>query len=191
MDEFDDAHVDNKVHIIISVKDFRAVLQHAGLTSGQLSVCYSNPGRPMKLSYTGDGLVCEFILMTVGERGNGGQPAKRSRAKGAKESQPGLEAASTRGDTESQQQPQAVKEAPAKPSTQRHPQFEIRPPPVPPSTLMSESLFVPQYDDENQWEPVNPDDDEEDEGQQARLEWDTSAQPVSSPFCVKVCLGGC
>jgi len=61
-----------------------------------------------------------------------------------------------------------------KPSLQRHSHFEIRPPPIPPSTLRSASLFVPQ-DEDNQWEPVNAED--EDEGEQARLEWDASNQP--------------
>lgn len=47
----------------------------------------------------------------------------------------------------------------------------------PPATLESESLFVPQDNDE-QWEPVNVDDDDEEEN--GRLGWDTSVNPVSN-----------
>lgn len=189
MDEFDGIEVEDKLHIIISVKDFRAILHHAGLTSGELSASYSVPGRPFKLSYSGDGILCEFILMTVGERGNPGQRTKRGRTKSVR---PMLEAASTRSAsvaTEGVPAPpqasaptqttQTPVDAAAKPMPPRNSQFEMRPPPLPPvSTLRSDSMFMPQ-DDDQQWEPVNPEDEEEEEV--ARLEWDTSNEPVCHP----------
>lgn len=187
MDEFDDIEVEDKLHIIISVKDFRAILHHAGLTSGELSASYSVPGRPFKLSYSGDGILCEFILMTVGERGNPGQRTKRSRTKSARTM---LEAASTRSASvvnEATPAPPAAAvptqppaDVAARPIPPRNSQFDMRPPPLPPvSTLRSESMFMPQ-DDDQQWEPVNPEDEEEEEV--ARLEWDTSNEPVCHPL---------
>ena len=188
-EEFDDLSVPEKLHIIISVKDFRAILTHAGLTGGSLSAAYSRPGRPMKLSYDGDGIVCEFILMTVGEKGTLAQKKGKGRAVAAKPVRPALESASSRSasvvanentqPTESSRKQQPKAPLP-KPSAPRQSQFEIRPPPnQPPSTLRSESMFLPQ-DDDQQWEPVNPDDDE-DEGENARLEWDASNDPVCIP----------
>lgn len=191
MEEFDDIKVEDKLHIIVSVKDFRGILHHAQMTSGDLSACYSGSGRPMKLSYGGDGIVCEFILMTVGEKEAMGPKGKKARANAAKSARPGLEAASNRASSiatdnpRTQDPPQNSAATPA-PQQQKTPvrprqsQFEIRPPPLPPpSTLRSDLLFVPQGDDDQQWEPVNPE-DEEDQGETARLGWDASAQQVRS-----------
>jgi cell cycle checkpoint control protein RAD9A len=191
MEEFDDIEVQDKLHIIVSVKDFRGILHHAQMTSGELSACYSNPGRPMKLSYGGDGVLCEFILMTVGEKDVAGQKGKKTRTNAAKSARPGLEAASNRASSVATEthHPQDTprdppRPAPSPPPQQKTPvrprqsQFEIRPPPLPPpSTLRSDLLFVPQGDDDQQWEPVNPE-DEEDQGEMARLEWDASGQQV-------------
>lgn len=193
MEEFDDIEVQDKLHIIVSVKDFRGILHHAQMTSGQLSARYSNPGRPMKLSYSGDGILCEFILMTVGEKDAVGQKAKKARASAAKAARPGLEAASNRASSVATEnaRPQDPPRNPPPPQQKtpvrpRQSQFEIRPPPLPPpSTLRSELLFVPQGDDDQQWEPMNPDDDE-DQGDMARLEWDASIQQVCSPCSVQV-----
>ncbi|KAJ9151850.1 DNA repair protein rad9 [Pleurostoma richardsiae] len=197
MDEFDDVQVEEKLHIIISVKDFRAILQHAGLTSGTLSASYSRPGRPLKLAYNGDGIICEFILMTVGEKGTAAQKKLKGRVNGAKAARPALEAASSRGvsvATENRPQSEAPQEQPPKvppprSSIARHSQFEMRPPPIqPPSTLRSESLFMPQDDDDQQWEPMNQEEDA-DEGENARLEWDASNQPNTSTIRISDHLG--
>ncbi|KAK3322242.1 Rad9-domain-containing protein [Apodospora peruviana] len=196
MDEFDDVQVQGKLHIIISVKDFRAILQHAQLTSGDLNTTYSDPGRPMKLSYSGDGIICEFILMTVGEKDANTQKHKNPRANTAaaaaansgRNPQTGLDSGSHRGSSvlanndnqQSQRQQQQQKTPTRGPLAPRQPQFEIRPPPMPPpATARSDSLFVGQ-DDDQLWEPVNPDeDDEEDDADNARLEWNTTAnEPV-------------
>jgi cell cycle checkpoint control protein RAD9A len=185
MDEFDDVDVQDKLHIIISVKDFRAILQHAQMTSGALTTSYSNPGRPMKLSYNTDGVLCEFILMTVGEKDAMAQKHKNPRASAAKAAAPQLDSASHRGSSVGHDNQQAPPE-PA--SASRHPQqktpvrprqpaFEIRPSPMPPSTTArSDSLFVDQAEDDEQWEPVNPDEEEEEEN--GRLEWNATNEPV-------------
>lgn len=186
MDEFDDVEVQDKLHIIISVKDFRAILQHAQMTSGELTTSYSNPGRPMKLSYGTDGVRCEFILMTVGEKDAMTQKHKNPRPNAAQATRPGLDSSSHRGssvgnDNNQQAQPEP---APARSQQQktpirpRQPAFEIRPQPMPPpDTARSESLFVGQGDDDEQWEPVNADEEEEEE-ENARLEWNATNEPV-------------
>ncbi|KAH8894897.1 hypothetical protein GQ53DRAFT_779740 [Thozetella sp. PMI_491] len=187
MEEFSEIEVENKLHIIISVKDFRAILQHAQSTSGALAARYSNPGRPMKLQYEADGIVCEFILMTVGEKDATAPQKMKNAKKAAMPARPVLEASSHRGSSVAAiETQQPSKEAP-RPSAQhrtpiraRQAQFEIRPPPVPPpGTARSEGLFVTQDDDDHQWDPANSG-DEEDDGDNARLEWDASAQPFES-----------
>ncbi len=184
MDEFDDVEVQDKLHIIISVKDFRAILQHAQMTSGALTAGYSTPGRPMRLSYSTDGVLCEFILMTVGEKDAVTQKHKNPRASAAKAAAPQLDSAPHRGSSagSNQQAPPeptstsriAQQRTPIRP---RQPAFEIRPSPMPPpTTARSDSLFVDQAEDDEQWEPVNPDEEEEEET--GRLEWNATNEPV-------------
>lgn len=194
MDEFDDIVVADKLHIIISVKDFRAILQHANYTSGALNAAYSRPGRPMKIFYGLDGIMCEFILMTVDEKSTTVQ--KKGQGKAAtKPARPSLSAGpntpAAAANNESrqatpallreQQEEPAKMPPPARRSTApRSSQFDIRAPLVQPqSTLKSESLFLPQPDDDELWAPMNPDDEEE--GENPRLEWDASDEPVSMP----------
>ncbi|KAF3770265.1 hypothetical protein M406DRAFT_246528 [Cryphonectria parasitica EP155] len=200
MDEFDDIAVPEKLHIIISVRDFRAVLQHANWTSNELNAAYSRPGRPMKVSYNGDGIICEFILMTVDEKSTAAQRKGQSKA-AAKAARPALDAASASASASSrpasaanipsrqpsppqqkaqEQQGQSTRmPPPRRPNPPRSSQFDIRAPlRQPPSTLKSDSLFMPQPDEDDQWEPVNPNDDEDDE--HARLEWEPSNEPAST-----------
>ncbi|KAK0623501.1 Rad9-domain-containing protein [Immersiella caudata] len=209
MDEFDDVQVEDKLHIIISVKDFRAILQHAQMISGDLTACYSSPGRPMKLSYNSDGVLCEFILMTVGEEDAISQKHKTGRANsavanaGRQELDSGARRASSvvnesqarntqakapaKVQTKTQAQPQAQgsprnsaaqQKTPPRP---RQPGFDIRPQPNPPASARStrsDSLFVGQVDDDQQWEPL--DEEEEEEAQNDRLEWNSNNEPKPS-----------
>lgn len=196
VDEFDDIDVEDKLHIVISVKDFRAIIHHAGNTGNDISARYSLPARPIQLTYASDAISCEFLIMTVGERGtNPTQRTKKGRkSNNAQQSTgPRLEAASRRtsvAPSEAQAQPQERDAQQMPPPARAHPHptpqpstarasasrigaFDLRPTQqAPPPTNQSESLFV---EDEG-WEPVHdPDDDEDD----ARLEWDHSADPVS------------
>ncbi|OTB20726.1 hypothetical protein K445DRAFT_313208 [Daldinia sp. EC12] len=172
--EFEDFDVhEDQLHIVISVKDFRAIIQHANFLGSQIFAFYSLPTKPLQLKYEGDGIKCEFLLMTVGERGAPGQKAKKNRggAKGPKP--PQLEAATSRAASHA---PTPVPRVPPQPqATRPDPVPSLRPSIIrpsqrpPPATFESESLFVPQ-DDEHQWDPVNLGEDDEEEN--ARLEWD-------------------
>ncbi|PNY26726.1 DNA repair protein rad9 [Tolypocladium capitatum] len=196
VDEFDDIEVEDKLHIVISVKDFRAIIQHAGSTGNALSARYSLPSRPIQLSYSSDAISCEFLVMTVGERGsNPNQKTKKGRKGAAQDTGPRLEETSRRtsvAPSELPQQPQPQSAAqPMQPAASRPPPpnptprlsaarasasrigaFDLRPSQrPPPPTLRSESLFV----DDDGWEPVR--DEDEDAEEDARLEWDHSADP--------------
>lgn len=196
-DEFDDIDVEDKLHIVISVKDFRAIIQHAGITGNAISARYSLPARPIQLSYSGDALSCEFLIMTVGERGsNPAQKTKKGRKNAANPAGPCLEAESRRTSVApAENHPPAASNHLAQPapaasrsfvpnptphlssaraSASRIGAFDLRPSQKPPPpTLRSQSLFV---DDEG-WEPMR--DEDEDVDEDARLEWDHSADPVS------------
>jgi cell cycle checkpoint control protein RAD9A len=190
-DEFDEIDVEDKLHIVISVKDFRAIIQHAGILGNNLSARYSIPARPIQLSYSSDALSCEFLIMTVGERGsNPGQRTKKSR-KNEQATGPRLEATSRRTSVAPSEQPQESTRnsmPPPRPhmpnptppvsavraSASRLGAFDLRPSQrPPPATNASGSLFV----DDDGWEPVR--DEEEEADDNARLEWDHSAEPVS------------
>jgi cell cycle checkpoint control protein RAD9A len=209
VDEFDDIDVEDKLHIVISVKDFRAIIQHAGITGNEISARYSIPAKPIQLSYSSDAISCEFLIMTVGERGsNPAQKTKKGRKNAAQDGGPRLEAASRRESVapmaasaeaaqaqvpqaQTAQKPQQQVSGMRPPVTNTAPHigaprasasrigaFDLRPSQhptqrPPPPTMGSQSLFV---DDEG-WEPVG--DEDEDQEDDARLEWDHSAETVS------------
>jgi cell cycle checkpoint control protein RAD9A len=175
----------------VSVKDFRSILQHAQIITGDLSASYSQPGRPMRLHYSADGIVCEFVLMTVGDK-TASLAQKLRKGKG-KTTVPGvgLEAANSRAASVAGNNatpapntaPQEARTTGPKPASKPPPpHFDMRPPPLPPaqppvSTLQLDSMFVLQPDEDSQWEPLEQD-EEEDLGETARLEWDTSGGEV-------------
>ncbi|KAI0805207.1 Rad9-domain-containing protein [Xylaria sp. FL0064] len=191
-DEFDNFHVEEEnLHIVISVKDFRAIIQHASVLGVDVLANYSIPARPMQLKYDGDGIKCEFLLMTVGERGASGPKTKKTRANAKGRVGPQLEETVGRADSHTP--------APVPPPV--HITSQPRPNPIPslrppierpsqrppPATLESESLFVPQDNDE-QWEPVNVDEEEEEE-ENARLGWDASGNPNPSAMNMRTLMG--
>ncbi|KAM0323309.1 hypothetical protein ACHAQA_008901 [Verticillium albo-atrum] len=201
VDEFEDIEVEDKLRIVMNVRDFRAIIQHAGIAGTNLSARYSTPARPIQVTYPGDGVACEFLLMTVGERG--GNPAQKTR-KGSKainggkqrqQLEPMSRRASAAPSQASERQPEVEEQAPARATSGMPPPpppqpsmlsarsvaartsaFDLRPSqrPPPTSTMRSEGLFV----EDDRWEPVN--DEEEEEEENARLEWDHSAQPDDS-----------
>lgn len=186
-DEFENFHVEEEnLHIVISVKDFRAIIHHASILGVDVLANYSMPARPMQLKYDGDGIKCEFLLMTVGERGVSGQKTKKTRANAKGPAGPQLESTVSRADSHTPAPVQPP--APRTPQSRPNPMPSLRPPierpsqRPPPATLESESLFVPQDNDE-QWEPVNVDEEEEEE-ENARLGWDASGNPVSVFFVI-------
>lgn len=183
-DEFDSFDVtEDKLHIVVSVKDFRAITQHAAFLGSDVSAQYSMPSRPMQIRYDVDGVKCEFLLMTVGERGAPGQREKKTRS-GARPTPQAqqLEAAASRASsnapTSAPRPTSAARREPMPSLRPTAPRQSQRPPPA---TLDHDSLFVPQ-DDDYQWEPVRMNEDEDEEEGDARLEWDASDQPVSTDY---------
>lgn len=56
-----------QMHVVISVKDFRAVVTHAYTLGGPISAYFSLPTRPLQFSYQNFGMHCEYTFMTTGD----------------------------------------------------------------------------------------------------------------------------
>ena len=179
-------HIEDKLHLVVSVKDFRAIMNHAAQLGSRVSAQSSLPSRPMQLVYDGDGVKCEFLLMTVGERGAPGQKTNNTKAKTKAPRAPQLESTASRANSHAPSPaPRASVPVPVarqgtmpslRPSASH---LSQRPPPP---TYDDDSLFVPQ-EDEHRWDPVDLNEDE-DEEEDTRLEWDASAQPVCPPGAI-------
>jgi cell cycle checkpoint control protein RAD9A len=171
--EFEHFNVQPGLHIIISVKDFKAIVTHADTFKASLTAYYSQPTRPLQFSYGSDGLLCEFTLMTSGDYNSAtaaptpaAQPSNRtiSRAQSTRtndsRSMPPPTAPASRRSTRPQPG-SANKDASPKPQSDPDP----------------ESLFVGQDDDEEaRWEPADYSNEEE------MLGWDASANQDAGDF---------
>jgi len=166
--------VQEKVHLTISVKDFKAIVAHAAMLNTQLSAYYSQPTRPLQFTYGVDGMRCEFTLMTAGDW----RSTPVTSAAPTVPSKPASRAQSTTS-------------APIQTVTRETPSM---PPPAAPNPRSSarsfgnnvtkassqqaqaqpqdesETLFVPMEEDDRAWEPANYQEDQEE-----MLGWDASA----------------
>jgi cell cycle checkpoint control protein RAD9A len=173
--EFGEFSVEEKLHIVISVKDFKSIISHAGTVNTIVKALYSHPTSPMQLTYSDEGILSEFILMTTGEaRGTSAAPAARANSK-RPASRPPLEAtpSSKRPANPDMRPPSAI----AAPSINREAAARSkvsRPSPPPPQpSIQTDALFFPEADDDRRWDPVNFD-EEEDE----MLLWDAGGNSV-------------
>lgn len=164
------------MHIIISVRDFRAIIMHAGIINTYVTALYSTPQRPMHLKYTSEGLTSEFILMTIGDhRGSSVVPGSSSNRaavnKGAsrpldyKRSEQGSMPPPSRLTVASASR-EPTRTSIARPSQTVHvstqPNFD------------NASLFITDADDDRRWDPQDGDDGEEEE----ILGWDAGTDNV-------------
>ena len=177
--EFGEFAVEEKLHIVISVKDFKSIIAHAGITNTMLKALYSRPTSPMQLTYNEDGILSEFILMTIGEsRGASATPAPNASRTGSKRpaSRQPLEATSSSKRTATSKMPPPPTTTIASLGRESARTRASRPSPPPPQpSLQSEALFVTETDDDRRWDPTNFD-EEEDE----MLLWDTPGDKVKT-----------
>lgn len=169
--EFGEFQVEEKLHIVISVKDFKSIIAHAGITQKNVQALYSGPSSPMQIIYDEkEGLLSEFILMTIGEaRAASATPAPNAARPASSRPAPrqALETSS------SSRRPAAsnnmLPPMSAAPSTSRENARNkpSRPSPPPQQPTQDDSLFVPA-DDDRRWDPMNFEDEDENE----MLLWD-------------------
>ncbi|ESZ92297.1 hypothetical protein SBOR_7337 [Sclerotinia borealis F-4128] len=177
--EFVEFAVKEHLHIVISVKDFKSIIAHAGITNTNIRAVYSNPSSPMQLMYSEGGMQCEFILMTTGEaRAASATPTAdgtRTASKKPAVRQP-LEATSSLKRTRSGSEmapPTGPAPSLARENTRRKISRPSPPPPEP--SIQSQALFLPANDDDRRWDPV----DYEDEDNEMLL-WDAGVDESSA-----------
>jgi cell cycle checkpoint control protein RAD9A len=169
--DFSHMQVQENLHIVISVKDFKAIVTHAQALDAVLNAFYSDAGRPLQFMYKKGSVLCQYTLMTAGE--NRALPAMSGSSSNRKASS---------NESISIPQPKS--------------QFTSMPPPPRPRERRnlrslgrrgtasdatsavsngkeSDNLFVTQDDDEDRaWDPPNYDTGEE------TLGWDASGVGV-------------
>lgn len=167
--------MEEKLHIVISVKDFKSIITHAGITNTNVNARYSHPSSPMQITYNDEGLSSEFILMTTGEsRGSSATPAPVGASKRPASRQPLQATSSSRRTVSSDMPPPPVATA-ASVSREAAKAKSSRPPPPPPQPSLppSQALFHPE-DEDRRWDPVNYDEEDEE-----MLLWDAPGDNVS------------
>lgn len=182
--DFEHFHAQEKLHIIISVKDFKSIVNHADtLHNTAIDAYYSNPGRPFQFSYSKDGIHCQFTLMTTGDYNGTPTPSAAPISGPSAASQPISRAQST-ASMPSESRRSAVEEMPppAKPAPRR-PVRKLGQNENGPSSQFRQqieedpdSLFVPAAEEDRRWEPMEYDNDNDEEA----MVWDASASNENS-----------
>lgn len=177
--DFESCAVEEKLHVAISVKDFKAIITHADTLKTVITARYTRPCRPLQLSYGSDGMICEFTLMTRGEAGDmdvasnydarelSARPYSRTPQTASVNNDENAATAAREGH---QRNPRNDGEASFRAST-----VEETSQSVPPGTSASidhNSLFVP-IDDDRQWDEPQYEDEQEDV-----LGWDANLDHV-------------
>ncbi|KAL8922634.1 MAG: hypothetical protein Q9172_003508 [Xanthocarpia lactea] len=182
--DFEEFCVEEKMHLAISIKDFRAIVSHAETLQTNVQAYYSFPTRPIQLTYSENGVACELTLMTIGDyQGSSLTPAPISvRGSSATPSRPSRQAfIQPREDNVNQvanEQRKEIMPPPSQPASRsfRPESLSQRPsrpsPPPPKASLDPESLFLPAGDDDRQWDERNFEDEED------ILGWDVSGNHV-------------
>jgi len=183
--DFDEFKVQERMHIIISVKDFKAIVSHAATLDTSITAYYSQPSRPMQFGYGIQGIHCEFTLMTAGDARSVPTSAITHTTSSRATSE--TTSAANMRNNQTRRAPQLP--PPAVPAT-RSGTRQLRP--VGPgmkaagrkqTETESDSLFVPLEDDQR-WEPAEYPAEEE------NLAWDASANYVGGqkvPYSSKTC----
>jgi cell cycle checkpoint control protein RAD9A len=166
------------MHVIISVKDFKAIVTHAETLRGSIAAHFSFPTRPLQFSYQNFGIHSEFTLMTTGDyRGASSTPNPAlvtNRSFSRQESV--AVAAPSRSAAEMPPPPPPVVNRPPPSQSQRPTLKETMRKAKPKETDTDpDSLFMP-VDDEQAWDPPNYEEEEE------MLGWDATNEHPSASF---------
>lgn len=174
--DFDEFDVDPGLHIIISVKDFKAIVVHADTLKTNIKAYYSRPTRPLQFSYGCDGLTCEFTLMTTGEYAAGTGPPAVPQQVPSRATLQNPSVATERLESRSMR---SKMPPPSEPVSRQSAQRRIpgsRKEPTPRLTQSEDASLFVQQDDDDAWEPLDYNNEEE------TLGWDASAEPNASAF---------
>lgn len=184
-EDFEDFHMQEDLHIVINVNDFRAIAIHAETLRGPVTARFSYPNRPLQFDYQNFGIHSEFTLMTTGDRRAGSSAPKpdakyvSTRPNGTSSSrQPSIAPMQGGSRTLSEQYPPSRTSAskPLSSQSQRAPlgqqaRTTSGTVAVDEEDPDPDSLFVPDggADDDQAWDAANYDNDEDE-----MLGWDAS-----------------
>ncbi|TKA71141.1 hypothetical protein B0A49_02884 [Cryomyces minteri] len=170
--DFEEFDAEEKTHIIISVKDFKAIVTHADTLKTGLSACYSNPNRPLQFSYQADGMHCELTLATSGDYRATPAPttARALPSRAASRQQSTASAPPERRIAASEMAPPPQPSSRSSAHQFRQQSKAPRPPSAQHSDPDPESLFVPPGEEDRRWDPTEYRSEEDD-----MLGWDASA----------------
>ncbi|KAL1390624.1 Rad9-domain-containing protein [Phyllosticta capitalensis] len=179
-DDFETFSAAEKQHIVISVRDFKAIVLHAAQLRTSIRAFYSQPTRPLQFSYGVPGIICEFTLMTIGDPPTSTNTPAPSSSRMTRAASATQSAASARGASEMPPPPTVPsrsaprqRRAPGsalRPSTHTDEQTQKQTTQQSLQREESESLFVPPEDEgDARWDPTEYDEEEE------TLGWDASA----------------
>ncbi|KAK3709834.1 hypothetical protein LTR37_010662 [Vermiconidia calcicola] len=182
-EDFEDFHMQESMHVVISVKDFKAIVTHAETMRGSISAHFSFPTRPLQFSYQNAGIHCEFTLMTTGDyRGASSTPNPNfisTRASSRQQSIAPPVAAPSRNTSEMPPPARPFANKPLSSQSQRAPlKPQSNQAAVEESDPDPESLFMPGGDGDQTWDPPNYEQEEEEE----MLGWDASNEDPSASF---------
>ena len=167
------------MHIVISVKDFKAIVTHAETLQGTITAHFSLPTRPLQFSYQNHGVHSEFTLMTTGDyRGASSTPNPNFISNRNSSRQPSVATttAPSRNTSEMPPPPRPVASKPPSSQSQRLSLKEtMRQAPARSVDPDPDSLFMPR-EDERAWDPPNYEEEEE------MLGWDANNEHPSASF---------
>lgn len=177
--DFDEFDVESGLHIVISVKDFKAIVVHADTLKTNIQCYYSQPTRPLQLTYTSDGMVCEFTLMTSGDYVAARAPTADVRNVSSRTASRAQSTATERTDNRSfrSDMPPPAEPASRLPTGRRIPGSRKEASPKPSASQASDQgLFVRQDEEDSRWEPIDYNNEEE------TLGWDASGDQDAALF---------
>jgi cell cycle checkpoint control protein RAD9A len=175
--DFDAFNVQPGLHIIISVKDFKAIVTHAETLKTSLKAYYSQPTRPLQFSYGDDGILCEFTLMTSGDY-NAAPSTTPTAAPQTFNSRQTSRAPSNSTEQTETRSMRSDMPPPAEPAWRRDRSSRLGKPGSRQTSVQQdpESLFVPDpEEDDAAWAPLDYEKEE-------TLGWDASADHDATVF---------
>ncbi|KAF2147830.1 DNA repair protein Rad9 [Myriangium duriaei CBS 260.36] len=175
--DFEDFAFDEDMHIVISVKDFKAIVTHAETLRTTIIASFSRPSRPLQFAYDASGIHCEFTLMTTGDyRAGTAPPTPRPVATATVPSQSVSVAPIASPPKRVTDMPPPARPVSISSQLQKKPMAALKRGGISLTSQQSQgsdSLFVPNnMDDDRRWEPL---DYENDDGGDM-LGWDASGE---------------
>lgn len=154
------------------------MVSHAGISNVMVKALYSHPSSPMQLSYGDEGILSEFIFMTIGEsRGGSATPVPDGPIAGSKRpaSRQPLQATSSSRRATTSMPPPPMNATPSLNRESMRSKVSRPSPPPPQPSVQSQGLFLEggEGDEDRRWDPANFDEEEEE-----MLLWDTGGEKV-------------